>query len=177
MNADWLRYIAKHHAEWVNIIRSWGEYDYAEDLVQEMYIRCLNYTTEEKIVHNGQVNKGYIWFVLRSVFMTYKKECSKVEKLRIDDKFDIEGSEDIEREIAYGQLLKKVEQHKETWHWYDTQLFELYVNSGMSMRQIEAQTNISLTSIHHTIKNCKTRLAQEVGEDIEDYFNSDFERI
>ena len=47
----------------------------------------------------------------------------------------------------------------------------------MSMRDIEAETNISLTSVFHTIKNCKTRLKKEVGEDIEDYFNKDYELI
>lgn len=177
MDSNWLSHISIHHKEWVSIIRSWGEHDYAEDLVQEMYIRCLSYSSEEKIIQDGKVNKGYIWFVLRSVFIMYKKECSKVEKLRIDSNFDIEAKEDIELEYAYGQLLAKVDKSKSNWHWYDVKLFDLYMNSGMSMRKIEAQTNISLTSIHHTIKNCKARLTKEVGEDIQDYFNNDYELL
>ena len=177
MNASWLSHISKHHTEWVKLVKSWGEHDYAEDIVQEMYIRCLNYTTEEKIVKDNQVNKGYIWFVLRSVFMLYKKECSKVSKIRIDESFDLEEILDNHCNTSYSKILHRIDEEKNSWHWYDIKLFDLYLTSGMSMREIEAETNISLTSVFHTIKNCKKRIAKAVGEDIEDYYNQDYELI
>jgi DNA-directed RNA polymerase specialized sigma24 family protein len=34
----WLEKVAQHHKEWVEIIHKFGEYDYAEDIVQETYI-------------------------------------------------------------------------------------------------------------------------------------------
>jgi DNA-directed RNA polymerase specialized sigma24 family protein len=176
-NASWLSYIAKHHKEWVKLVRSWGCNDYAEDIVQEMYIRCLTYTTKEKIVKNEQVNKGYIYFTLRSIFISYKKQCSKLTKVTIDEMFDFPFIDEIHSEQAYGQILNKVDEEKRSWHWYDVKLFDLYLTSGMSMRQIEAETNISLTSVFHTIKNCKARINNAVGEDIEDYFNNDYELI
>jgi len=177
MNADWLSYISKHHSEWVKLVKSWGCNDYAEDIVQEMYLRCLNYTTEAKIVKDNQVNKGYIYFTLRSIFISYKKQSSKIQKLNIEDLGDFAYVDSLHSEQAYGELLNKVDKSKSQWHWYDVKLFDLYLTSGMSMRDIEAETNISLTSVFHTIKNCKTRLKKEVGEDIEDYFNKDYELI
>ena len=45
------------------------------------------------------------------------------------------------------------------------------------MRQLSALTKISVTSIFHTIKHCKQRLMDNVGEDYEDYLNGDYERI
>jgi DNA-directed RNA polymerase specialized sigma24 family protein len=36
---NWLSEVAKNHKNYVKIINSFGEYFYAEDLVQEMYLR------------------------------------------------------------------------------------------------------------------------------------------
>jgi predicted DNA-binding protein YlxM (UPF0122 family) len=47
----------------------------------------------------------------------------------------------------------------------------------MSMRDIASETNISLTSIYNTLKNCKERLRENVGDDWEDFLNKDFELI
>ena len=33
-NNNWLEKVALHHKEWVKIINGFGEYDYAEDIVQ-----------------------------------------------------------------------------------------------------------------------------------------------
>jgi predicted DNA-binding protein YlxM (UPF0122 family) len=45
------------------------------------------------------------------------------------------------------------------------------------MREIAEETDISLTSIFNTLKNCKERLKEAIGEDFEDYLNEDFELI
>ena len=47
----------------------------------------------------------------------------------------------------------------------------------MSMRELEAETKISLTSIFHTIKHCKQQLREAVGEDYQDYINGDYELL
>jgi DNA-directed RNA polymerase specialized sigma24 family protein len=38
---DALRILADHHKEWVKIVRSFGEYDLAEDVVQDVYLRIV----------------------------------------------------------------------------------------------------------------------------------------
>ena len=66
-----LRLIAEQHKEWIKIINSFGEYDFAEDLVQEMYILIWKYGSEEKVIRNGKVSRGYIFFTLRNLYYQY----------------------------------------------------------------------------------------------------------
>ena len=61
----WLEQVAEHHKEWVGIINKFGEYDYAEDIVQESYIALIKYANAEKIIDaSGKVRKGYMFFTL-----------------------------------------------------------------------------------------------------------------
>ena len=59
---DWLGVVAKQHKDWIRIINSFGEYDYAEDLVQEFYITLYKYANKEKVIRNGIVSRGYCFF-------------------------------------------------------------------------------------------------------------------
>ena len=56
-------------------------------------------------------------------------------------------------------------------------LFNLYKDSGKSMRTITKETGISTSSIFNTLKNCKDIIREEIGEDYEDYLNEDYELI
>ena len=46
----WLENVAKHHKEWIEIIHKFGEYDYAEDIVQESYIALIKYADASKLI-------------------------------------------------------------------------------------------------------------------------------
>jgi DNA-directed RNA polymerase specialized sigma24 family protein len=80
MSTDWLNKVAKHHKYFVNVVEGFGEKFYAEDIVQEMYLRLHKYTTWDKIVKDGEVNKGFVWFVLRNIYVDYCKQKSKINK-------------------------------------------------------------------------------------------------
>lgn len=123
-----------------------------------MYLRLLKYTNQEKIVKDNEVNKAYVWFTLRSVYMMYLKEKSKIDKIRIGDDFDIpdDSSEQFE--------LKRVYSYIDKWEWYDKMLFTTYINSDLSIRQIAKKTGISLTSVFYTIKNCKQALKKNINK-------------
>jgi predicted DNA-binding protein YlxM (UPF0122 family) len=84
---------------------------------------------------------------------------------------------EVEKHEAYERLDARIKQEILNWHWYDTKLFTLYLKEDMSMRDIASETNISLTSIYNTLKNCKERLRENVGDDWSDYLNNDFELI
>jgi hypothetical protein len=45
------------------------------------------------------------------------------------------------------------------------------------MRKIAAKSNISLSSIFNTLKSCKKKIKDSVGEDWQDYLNEDFELL
>lgn len=169
MSGQWLEIVAKEHKFYVEVVKSFGEYNFAEDIVQEMYLRIHKYTSPEKIVKDGQVNKGFIWFVLRNIYVDYCKQRSRITKVDLNEAVLMSEEQNTE---AMNELYDKIEKEIESWHWYDTMLFKLYRDSGKSMRELEAETKISLTSIFHTIKHCKARINAAISEDYYDVLNN-----
>ena len=174
--SDWLSIVAKHHNEWIKVINSFGEYDYAEDIVQEMYITLYKYAKPEKIIKDGEVSKGYVFFTLRSLYYQYYNTKNKITKVSLDD-IQIEYSNDIEQQEAYAKVCDLMDSYIEDWHWYDQKLFKLYRDTDMSIRKIAAETGISWVSIFNTLKKCKKDLNDKFNEDYDDYLNGDYERI
>ena len=174
--ASWLKIVAEHHDRWVKIINSFGEYDYAEDIVQEMYIALQKYSKPESIIKNGKVSNGYVFFTLRSLYYQFYNAKNKVQKVNIDD-YKIENFSDIEQEKAYHKVCTLIDEHIENWHWYDQKLFKLYRDTDMSIRKIAKETGISWVSIFNTLKKCKLDLKENFSEDYDDYLNEDYERI
>lgn len=169
MSGQWLEIVAKEHKYYVDVVKSFGEYNFAEDIVQEMYLRIHKYTSPEKIVKDGIVNKGFIWFVLRNIYVDYCKQRNKITKVDLNEAVIMSDEQNTE---ALNELYDKIEREIESWHWYDTMLFKLYRDSGKSMRELEAETKISLTSIFHTIKHCKARINAAISEDYYDVLNN-----
>ena len=50
---NWLKEVAKFHADYLRIVQSYGEDFYAEDIVQEMYIRLHKYADREKVIQKN----------------------------------------------------------------------------------------------------------------------------
>ena len=163
--AKWLAKVAKRHKEWIRIVNSFGEYDYAEDIVQQMYEVLYKYANESKIINNGVVSRGYVYFTLRSLFLQYCNAKNKVKKVRLDE------------QIGYHKVSTLIDKHIDKWRWYDKTLFKLYANSGMSIRKIAKETNISWVSIFNTLKKCKQEVKELFKEDWEDFKNNDYDRI
>ena len=171
MNGQWLSIISEHHKEWVGIVKSFGSHD-AEDIVQEMYLRVYTYTKPEKIVHNGILNKGFIWFTLRNLYLTNCKQTS-LQDLPIH----IEQESTEEEVVALNKLYDKIDEVLQEQHWYDEKLFKIYTTTKLSIRDIAKETNISSKSIFNTIKNCREKIVSQVEEDYIDFKNGEFELI
>lgn len=164
-----LKELVKEHKKWVNIVRSLGGGDYSEDIVQEMYIK----------IHDIELRKetlgAFVYFVLKNMTNDLHRKQSKVCKIDIEELRYLcaEGSD---RKEELEKIHERIEEEVESWHWYDEMLWKLY-KEGRSMRELSNETNISLSSIFHTIKTCKQRLRISVGEDYQDYVNEDYEKI
>ena len=112
------------------------------------------------------------------MFYDYEKAKNRLVKVNISEAMQVvDTSEPYEKTNARIQLDKKIIETIKTWHWYDQLLFDLYRTSGMSTRQIEGVTGISFKSVWKTIKICKVRLKENVGEHYEDLINEDYELI
>ena len=129
--------IFEQHKKWINIALTFGAGDYAEDLVQDTYIK----------VHNlKEINEAYFYFALRSTIVDYhRKNKKKIE---------------IVEELEYEEITMpdEIYNYIDTWEHYDRKLYLLYINSNMTMRQMAKETHISLTSIFNTINNCNKKL-------------------
>ena len=202
---DWLSDASKNHKEYVSYIKKMGYTSHAEDLVQDMYLRLHKYKHAIKFNKDGSVPKSYIYRILYNLFIDYKKDSSKFRFIQVDKsttnshnimsgvtklnnnndfgyrQYPYEQI-DIEKHVAYDKLLEDTFSSIESLdnpskYPYNKELLSLYIESGMSMRQISALTGISLTSIHWTIKNCREQIKEDVGETLQDYINQDYERI
>lgn len=177
-NFKWLEKVAKHHKEWIKTIQSHGEYDYAEDIVQESYIALMKYADESKLIDvNGDVRKGYMFFTLRSLFYQYYNKKKLINKVPFDGCWELFDDSNIEEHKAYNDICLMIDEEIENWHWYDKKLFKLYRDTDMSMRDIASETNISLISIFHSIKNYKEILKNKFQKDYQDYIENDYNNI
>ncbi len=179
-SAQWLEKVAERHTEWVNIIKGFGEYEYAEDLVQECYITLYKYANEEKIIKNGEVSRGYLFFSLRSLYFQFYKNKRKIKKVSLDNEehtYEIPDDTQMDEQIAYNKICTMIDDHIDKWRWYERRLFQLYRDSDLSIRGIAKETNISWVSIFNTLKNAKHELKEKFQEDYDDYINNDFEQI
>jgi len=168
--------IARLHSEWIKIVSSFGAGDMSEDIVQDTYLRIMRLNYADKFV-SDEVNKGYMWLTLRSVYFDYLR-ANKNKEVSIDKFYSLcEEPKDPFEDEASLTLSQKIEDEIDSWHWYDAILFRTYKDSGLSMRQISDRSGISLSSIFLTIKTCKGNLKRRIGEDYEDYLNEDFELI
>ena len=170
--------LSKYHNEWLTIVKSFGEKNEHEDIVQEMYLKLNKYTKLENIKQNGKLNKSYVWLTLRNLYYNKQNQSNKVYYIDIEDCRTI-SAEDYNKLHFESQskISERIQQEIDSWHYADKILFEIYLKEKKSMRQLAKEIDISLTTVFWTIKRCKQRLFESVGEDYEDYLNNDYELI
>ncbi len=105
---NWIEQVAQHHKEYIKTIKSFGEEFYAEDLVQEMYIRFINKDKEKAVIVNGQVNKYYVYLTLRSLFVDFHRQKSRVHKVGLNEIMNLAYIDTLEEHEAFWQLCKRV---------------------------------------------------------------------
>jgi hypothetical protein len=143
-----------------------------------MYLKLNKYTKLQNIKQNGKLNKSYVWLTLRNLYYAKQNQSNKVYYIDIDDCWSI-SAEDYNKLHFESQskISERIQQEIDSWHYADKILFEIYLKEKKSMRKLAKEIDISLTTVFWTIKRCKQRLFESVGEDYEDYLNNDYELI
>ncbi len=173
-----LNQVAQHHKEWVNIIKSFGERNYAEDLVQETYLMLYKWSKPEKYLINGKVNKGYIWLCLRNSFLLYQREKKKAIKIDLEAIQELSTNEiNVNFFEAKEKIHTFINQEVKSWNYFDQKLYDLHIIKKISMHKLAKETKISFTTIYGSMNSCKERLKVAVGEEYEDFINQEYERI
>ena len=175
-----LEKLAVHNELWIKMLVNMGcNVELAKDLVQDMYIRLNDLVKEpKKIMYGEDVNRYYIWVTLRNMYFSHLRKSKSRLMYRLLDNDDIVQQEyDESEDDAFETLSKKINKVVSYWKVYDKRLFELYFINGLSLRAISKGSKIGLTSIHNSVLNYKEILRESFSEDIEDYFNQDFDKI
>lgn len=142
-----MEHIYSRHKHWVSIVKKFGEVNYAEDVVQEAYIK----------VYGKDINEAYFYYTLRS--LTMDLHSKKVVKVEVTQDIEYSLREDEGNELAE-ELAQPFIEFIDTWHWYDKMLFMTWVNNKISMRKLSRETGIAFMSVYYTIKKCKQRLKE-----------------
>tara|TARA_R110002110_G_scaffold107847_9_gene269736 strand:- start:5275 stop:5808 length:534 start_codon:yes stop_codon:yes gene_type:complete len=173
----WLEIVAKHHKEHLEIVKNLGGGIYSEDVVQEFYLRLHKYGDKDKVINKeGIINGSYIYFSLRNTYLLFLREKNKIKKINIDEINNL-GIEDeyISKTEALTTLENKINNEIKSWEWFDAKMFKVYRNENISYRELSNRSKISLRTIFSTLKRCKDKLRENIGEDYEDYINEDYE--
>lgn len=168
-----LKEVAKHHKEWISIVKAHSfnktEVAYAEDFVQEAYLKLYSYATPERVAPNGVLNRGYVFFTLKSVLFDYRK-AKKGAKISLDDcKTCEQEQEETGQHNSPEPILQKIHQITRDWNWYDKELFEIYIKEIPSIRKLADETKISATSIYNTLKKAKNEISQKLQAEYKAY--------
>lgn len=186
-----LQMLAENHAEYIKMARAIANnnnevYNYAEDFVQEAYLRLAKYDDlfDKIISTKGKVSKGYMFFTLRSIILNTIKRKSNLKFNYLGSQYDFEetynfidegvdedkiGIEAIENKMYY--IVR------EGSKWFDYELFKTYLETGKSFRTIAQESGIGIRTIYLSIKRSKVMIAEKLNEDYQDFLNKEYDLI
>lgn len=151
-----LQEICKGHSKWVRMAQKF-DYDNAEDLVQEMYLKIHNLNPTE-------VNEVYIYRTIKSIFVDeYKKKKLTAFPLRGGDIPDIADESEIEDELELSEIpltctellvLKKL--YGYTTENADT--LQITIHKGKSLLSIAKEVNLPYKRLYTALLTAKKKI-------------------
>lgn len=163
---SFMELLGARHQDWVRMAKSTGVGMYAEDVVQEMYLKIYESTvSEDDIAPNGIVKGWYIYRVIVSIAVDLHRSQGKITKVNLSDVWHLLENEQGEAyDHETDELINEVEEQMKDWHWYDRNLMHIYYKDDVSLGHISRKTGISKTSLYHSVKNGRARLKQAFEE-------------
>ena len=152
------------HKTWVKIVRSFGaNKNYAEDIVQEMYIQLIcDIQKGLDLWYNDDINTYYIYKVLRGIYLnTHKKEARMIKTYIEDIDGNIKQIDDLGiDEVQYAKRKEKIDNILNEMYWYDSKVFAL-VASGKSVASLSRDTKISYYSLYNTYRTALKHIKEQ----------------
>jgi len=148
-----LNKLSEYHSRWLYYVKAIGGGDESEDIVQDMYLIMHKYP-DKALLPNDIVNERYVLVVLRNLYYKLKQ----VELVELTENIE-DTTEDYDFE--HENLIIKIKQEIDNWHWYDKKIFELLKFEKMTMRELSEQTQISFPSIRNTARKGMDKLKKK----------------
>ena len=153
------------HKTWVKIVCSFGaNKNYAEDIVQEMYIQLIcDIQKGLDLWYNDDINTYYIYKVLRGIYLnTHKKEARMIKTYIEDIDGNIKQIDDLGiDEVQYAKRKDKIDNILNDMYWYDSKVFTL-VASGKSVASLSRDTKISYYSLYNTYRTALKHIKDQL---------------
>ena len=153
------------HKTWVKIVKSFGaNKNYAEDIVQEMYIQLIcDIQKGLDLWYNEDINTYYIYKVLRGIYLNTHKKQARMIKTYIED---IDGKitqiDDLAiDEVQYAKRKDKIDNILNDMYWYDSKVFTL-IASGKSVASLSRDTKISYYSLYNTYRTALKHIKEQL---------------
>ena len=173
--------LAQRHTEWVDMAIAVGcPKPYAEDVVQEVYIKLDKYqdSIQHKLVlKDNTINTFYMFVTIRNMVRTMLKEEGTYVNYEEFYYEESAAEPDMEMERALNNLINKIKDEASTWGRYHSKLFNVYYMTDFSMRDIADGTGIGLTHIYNNLKIYKNIIKENYSEDYEDLKNQDYDKL
>ena len=151
-----LQEICNRHSKWMRMAQKF-DYDNAEDLVQEMYLKIHNLNPTE-------VNEVYIYRTIKSIFLDdYKKKKLTAFPLRGGDIPDIEDESEIQDELELSEIpltctellvLKKL-------YGYTTEnaeTLQITIHKGKSLLSISKEIGKPYKTLYKALLTAKKKI-------------------
>ena len=151
-----LHEICKGHSKWVRMAQKF-DYDNAEDLVQEMYLKIHN-------LNPTQINEVYIYRTIKSIFVDdYKRKKLTAFPLRGGDIPEIPDESENKDELDLSEIpltctellvLKKL-------YGYTTEnaeTLQITVHKGKSLLSISKEVNLPYMVLYRALKTAKKKI-------------------
>ena len=142
---------------------------YIDDFIQDTYIKIYEMDDVSRIVlESGEVNMYYVYFALRSRVVDYYRQ-NKLDYVGdiVDTTYD--DAVDIDNEVLLKDLYQGIMSYVDKFGAYGSKLCKVYLPTSISLRQLAAETGISVTSIYHSMKQYKQFIKEEFEDEYKLY--------
>lgn len=172
----YLEKLNEHREEWGKYLTGMGA-NHTEDLIHDMYLRVDHYKLENKVIKEcGKVNKTYVWYILRTVWLAkfhYDKKFSPVEVEKVMLYVESEGF-DESSETAFDKLINSTEKAIEN---SKDETFKRYMDGTLSMRQMAKAEKTGVMDVFYGVKKGKDKVIDDLGGLFAAWKKNDYETI
>ncbi len=133
--------IYKQHERWVQQVVKLGVINYAEDIVQDAYIKAHDIPN---------MNSRYFYRILFNMAM----DSHRTKKKHIDLK-DIETVAEV---TEFVPDVTDIMTFMETWDWFDRLFYMRYIEDKTSLRKFATKYDYNYSWVYRTLKRLNFKL-------------------
>ncbi len=151
-------------------IKQTKDKDLSEDLVQETFLQLMTMNQNRLliIIDSGKI-KTYVCKIMMVKYFSKKSQFNKKivqfkkNMIECDSSFleHLANKNAVQEDTSteyVNHLNDKIDNCLKQFDDYDRRLFELYYETGLSVRQLSKETKISFKSIQYTIEKVKKNI-------------------